>query len=263
MLKSVFGKTLYEKRWTIIGWTVAMVAFTLMIVLLFPIFKDTFGQALKDVPESMKSLLGNAETYQTLSGYLDVQLINQMVFLPVILGIVLFSGLIAGSEDKGTLQTLLAQPVKRSRVYLDMLGAGALILAIVTVAMFIATWLSAVIIGENFGVWRFLQACVSFWLVSMLISLVGYAIGAVGGKRGFAGMITGLFFFLGYLITNLAPTVKAFKYPNYLSPFKYFNTPSVMQNGLRWSNIAVMVVASLILIGVGFVNFVKRDINQK
>jgi putative exporter of polyketide antibiotics len=97
----------------------------------------------------------------------------------------------------------------------------------------------------------------------MLISLLAYCVGAITAKRGFAGMLAGILAFLAYTITALAPGIKALKYPNYLSPFKYFNNPSVMANGLDWNNIAVLSVVCVILIALGFIFFVKRDIYQK
>lgn len=263
MLKNVFIKTIYEKRWTIIGWFIAIIAFTAMVVLLFPILKDSFGQALKDVPESLKSLVGNANTYQVLNSYVDVQVIAQMVFMPVILGIILFTGLIAGKEEQGTIQSLLAQPVKRSAIYIQMLLAGAVIIAVSTFSIWLTTIICAQILNEPIDVLRLSQACFSIWLITMLISVFGYCVGAITAKRGFAGMIAGIIAFLSYTITALAPGVKALKYPNYFSPFKYFNTPSVMMNGLDWNNVAVMSITCLLLATLGFIFFVKRDIYQR
>lgn len=263
MFQNVFLKTLYEKRWMIIGWSLVTALFTLFIVLVFPVFRDTFGESLKNVPESMKSLLGDAKTYQTLNGYVDVQVIYQMIFLPVIMGIILCTGLIAGKEDQGVLQSLLAQPVKRRSIYLEMLFASTVIVAIVCLSIFIATWAGALIISEPIELNRLLQATIACWLVTMLVSTFGFALGAITAKRGLAGMVTGIIVFLGYVITALAPSVKYLKMPNYLSPFKYFNTPSVMQNGLQWNNVGIMVTVTIVFAVVGYIVFVKRDIYQK
>lgn len=263
MLGNVFSKTLFEKRWMIVGWSVVIVAFTAMIVLLYPVISESFGQALNDVPDSLKSLMGDAKAYQTLNGYVDIQVFNQMIFMPVILGIILCTGLIAGKEEQGVLQSLLAQPVKRSQVYLQLLLASITIIAIASFAIFATTWICAMIISEPLNISRMLQATLATLLVTLVISTFGFALGAITGKRGFAGMLTGVIAFLSYTITALEPGVKALKYPNYLSPIKYFNTPSVMSNGLKLSNVLVMLVATLLLAVAGYIFFVKRDIYQK
>lgn len=263
MLDNIFLKTLYEKRWMIIGWSAVMIFFVIFIILVFPVFRDTFGETLKNVPDSLKNLIGDNQTYQTLNGYIDVQVISQMIFLPVIMGIILCSGLIAGKEEQGVLQSLLAQPVKRRNVYLEMLLASIFIIGIVSFSLFISTLVGALIIREPLNVGGLFQATIATWLATVLISTFSFAIGAVTGRRGLAGTITGIVVFLLYVVTAIAPAVDFLKYPNYLSPFKYFNTPSVMQNGLELNNVLVMVIATIVFIAIGFLVFTKRDVNQK
>ena len=263
MLNNIFKKTIYEKRWMIVGWSVVMFAFSLFIVVVFPVFRDTIGESLKTVPDSLKSFMGDAQAFQNLNAFIDVQVIYQMVFMPVVMGIILCTGLLAGKEEQGTMQSLLAQPVKRQRTYLEMLLASWVIAAIVTIFIFIGCIIGGWIISVAIDAPRLLQACFATWLVTILISTFAYALGAITAKRGFSGMLTGVFVFLMYIITALAPTVKVLKYPNYLSPFKYFNTPSVMLSGWRWTNIAIMATATLIFAVIGYVVFIKRDIYQK
>jgi ABC-2 type transport system permease protein len=263
MLNNTFKKTIFEKRWMIVGWTVAIMLITIFTVSVFPVFRDTLGATLKDVPESMKGFLGDAATYQSLNAYIDVQLINGMVFLPMLLGIILCSGLIAGKEEQGLIQSLLAQPVKRSRTYLDMLLASLVIIAIVCFGMFVAAIASAWIIGEPLNVFRMLQATFAVWLAAALVSVVSFALGAITSKRGFSGMIVGILIFIMQLITTLAPSVKFLKYPNHLSIFKYFNNPSVILNGLRWSSVVMMLSVTVVVGAIGYLVFTKRDIYQK
>ena len=126
-----------------------MVLFTLMVVLLFPTFRDSFGQALQNVPDSIKPILGEASDYQRINGFLEIQVFMQMIFLTFIYGIILFSSLIAGEENDGTLQSLLAQPISRSKAYFQKLAAGSVMLGIVSFTLFATTWIGVVAIGEH------------------------------------------------------------------------------------------------------------------
>jgi ABC-type transport system involved in multi-copper enzyme maturation permease subunit len=263
MFNNTFNKTLFEKRWMIIGWSSVIAIFAVFIVSFFPVLRDAFGETLKDVPESLKSFLGDAQAYQTLNGYVDLQVIYQMVFLPVIMGIILCTGLIAGKEEQGVMQSLLAQPIKRGRVYIDLLLASWSIIAIASLSIFVFTWIGALIIKEPINLNHLFLASVATWLVTVAISTFSFMLGAVTSKRGFSGMLTGLIVFIAYIITSLAPSVKYLKTPNYLSPFKYFNTPSVMYYGIRLSNILVLVITSLVFALIGYFIFTRRDINQK
>jgi ABC-2 type transport system permease protein len=263
MLNSIFKKTVFEKRWLAIGWSIAAMLFTIFIIAIFPVFRDTIGENLKQIPDSMKGFMGDVNAFQELNAFVDVQVIYQMVFLPIIMGIILCTGLLAGKEEQGLIQSLLAQPAKRARVYVDMLMASWAIIAIVSFSIFIAGMIGSLIIGERLNSFGLLQACFSTWLVTVLVSTLAYVIGAVTSKRGFAGMIVGIYVFLMYIITSLVPSVKVLKYPNYLSPFKYFNTPSVLLNNLTWYNVLIMIAVTALLFGVGYWVFTRRDIYQK
>lgn len=263
MLKSIFTKTLYEKRWATLWWSVAMFAMTLLIVVLFPVFRDSFGAALQDVPDSLKQVLGEASDYQRLEGFLELQVYMQMVFLTFVYGIILLTGLIAGEEGSGTLQTLLAQPVSRSKVYLQKLAAGMVILAVLSVGLLFGIVVGAAIIGESVNVWRNVQATLAQWLVALVFSLVGYCAGAVTGRRGIAGAIAGAYAFAAYMVSSLVQTAEGLKTVNYASPFRYFNSPRVLEHGLHFSNVLILVIGAVVLTGVGWVIFNRRDVYQK
>ena len=260
MLSSLFSKTLYERRWGIFWWSFAMFALTIMIVLLFPTFRDTFGQALQNVPESIKPILGESNDYQRINGFLELQVFMQMIFLTFIYGIILFSGLIAGEESEGTLQSLLAQPISRGRVYLEKLAAGLMMTWIVSMAMFFATWLGVAIIGEHVNLWRLLQATFGQWLVSMVFSVMAYTLGSALGRRGIAGAIAGVYAFVSYLVFTLSDTVTAFRIPDYFEPFRYYTNPRVLDNGLQLSHVALLGAACVVLAFIGYAVFSKRDV---
>jgi len=263
MLKTIFLKTLFEKRWMIFWWTLSSVALTVFVVLFFPSLKDSFGEALKDIPESMRALVGTAVDYQTLGGYLNIQVFQQMIFLTVILGVILCTGLIGGDENEGTLQTLLTHPVSRTKVYLHKLYASAVIVGIVTFGFFAGSWLGALLINEPLDLWKLSQATFMAWLVAMAISLIGFALAAVTGKRALAGSIAGAYAFVMYVITSLVESVKVLRPVDYFSPFHYFNHPSPLKAAFDFGDMLVLIAASLVFIALGYSVFTRRDIYQR
>lgn len=260
MLSSVFKKTVYERRWALLWWSLGMFLMTLLIVVLFPTFQEAFGQTLNDVPDSLRQILGNANDYQQIEGFLQLQVFMQMIFLTIIYGVILCTGLIAGEENHGTLQSLLANPISRSRVYFEKCAAAAVILWIVNFAMFIGVALGCILIGESLDWWRLFLATNFQWLVSMVFALFGYMLGAVTGRRGISGALAGVYVFLAYLVSSLTQTVQWMKYPNYLSPLKYFQEPRIMDAGLQLDNTLILVAACAVLILIGWQVFIRRDI---
>ena len=188
MFKNTFLKTLYTKRGMIIAWTIGIAVLVVFTMVFYPTLSKSFGESLKDVPESLKSFLGDSAAYSTVSGYVDLQIFSQMVFMTIILGVILFSGLLAGDEGEGTLQTLLGQPVNRLRVYFEKLAAAILLLGLASLGgIFGGVIIGVLIIGEPINIGRLLAGTLAVWLVTLIFSILAYALGAITGKRGFSG----------------------------------------------------------------------------
>lgn len=262
-LKTVFGKTLFERRWSTLIWFVAVLSSTFLTMLLFPSLRDSLGASLQDVPESMRDLLGSAEDYQTVTGFVDLQIIAQMIFLTIIMGVIAGTSLIAGEENSGTLQTLLAQPIRRSHVYIQKFWALCVMTLAACGGLFAGVLLGVVVLGESIDVRRLLLAVGMTWLLTLFFATMAYGIGAATGKRGLAGILTGFYAFVAYMLTALAGISTALEKLNYGSPFYYFNTPSVLKHGLDFGNIAILLAGIIVFFVLGIVWFIRRDVSQR
>lgn len=264
MLNNIFLKTIYQKRWPLLGWCIVIIAMTMLTTMIFPTFRDTFGASLQEVPESMRAFLGDSDTYKTLAGFVDVQVISQMVFLTIIMSVIMGVGLIAGDEQDKTLQSLLAQPVKRSAVFWQKYFALVLLLAIASLSIFVAVFLSAILINESISWWQMLQATFGIFIITLVFGSLSYALGAITGKKGLSGSLIGMLAFVSYLITSLAVSVDWLKNIDKLSPFHYFNTPdiSIIKYGLDVSNIGFLLFIIIFSVILGLLVFLRRDINN-
>lgn len=260
MLRSIFTKTIYERRWSTFIWFLATSAMVLLVMALYPALRDALGASLQEVPESLESFLGDAATYQTIPGYVDLQVIAQMVFLTIIMGVITGNSLIAGEEKSGTLQTLLAQPVRRSSVYVQKLAALAIMTAIVCSGLFFGVMLGVQLIGETIAALPLLKATAMTWLVTFFFASMTYGLGAATGSRAIAGVLTGFYAFISYMLTALAGLATSLENLNYGSPFYYFNSPSVILHGLDWGNVSVLAIGSLVFIAIGILRFTRRDL---
>lgn len=258
MLRTILTKTLYEKRWMTFWWMVVTLLLIVAIVALFPLFRDSLS--VTAVPESLQSIVGDANAYGTITGWLSFQVFDQMVFIGIILGIILGGSLLAGEEKDGTLQSLLALPVSRTSVYLQKFAALVGIVGLVILCLLIGCVAGLAFISETAG-WRPLFASTFMaFLLSVFFAALTYAVGAITGKRGLAGTLIGLFAFASFMISSLAVGISALKYVDYFSPFHYYNKPSPFDAGFQTADAVVLAVATLILATIGWVIFTKRDI---
>ncbi len=262
MLKNIFLKTLFEKHWMTLWWSIAVFLLILGIVALFPMFKDSFAN-MDATPEELKSLLGDTSSYTTITGWLNFQVFDQMVFAGIILGIIIGGGVLAGEEKEGTLQSLLSLPVKRSAVYWQKFAAISVIVGIVTLMLFLGSLVGTAAIGESVGLGSLLLATLSAFLLSLFFAALTYTVGAITGRRGVAGAAVGLFAFASFMLTSLANGISALKYPDYLSPFHYYNKPSPLTDEFQIIEPLILLVASLVLLVIGRRVFARRDIFQR
>lgn len=262
MFKNVLYKTLYEKRWFTLGWIIGLIAMALLTMVFFPYFANSgFDQAFANAPQAVQNLIGDSAAYKTVQGYVDAQIFSlRMPMLTLIMSITLFVGLSAGDEDRGTLETLLAQPVSRLRVFSQKLGAGAIVCALGCVGIFAGVWASFIFINGSMSLTRLAAACFGCWVITMLFGALAYAIGMATGSRGATIAIASSVAFLTYLITSLAPAVSILNTAQKFSPFYYYNTPSITTHGIDWSNIGILVAMALVLLVGSLLIFKNRDL---
>lgn len=265
MFKTVFTKTLYEKRWMVLVWSIGVAAMALLMMAFYHSFSQGgFDELLENLPKSFQGLVGDLASLKTVAGYVSQQVFALRIpLLTLIMGAILFSGLLAGDEGDGTLQTLLAQPISRMRLFVEKYLAGLLVSLIICSAAIVGVLVGLLLIHEQMSFVRLVQSVVGVWLLTVVFGTVGFAFGAITGKKGLAGSITGLFAFSTYLITSFVKNVSWLADIEKFSPFHYYNNPSIAEYGLKASNVLVMCSSIAILLIISAVVFVKRDIYQR
>ncbi|OGL30987.1 hypothetical protein A3D14_00680 [Candidatus Saccharibacteria bacterium RIFCSPHIGHO2_02_FULL_47_12] len=263
MFNNILLKTIYSKRWGTITWSLGLALLVVFTMIFYPTISESFSQALTDVPDSLKTFIGDSSAYKTIAGYTDVQIISQYAFMTLIFGIILFSGLLAGEEGDGTLQALLVQPVKRTKVYLEKFVSASLLLAAASISISAGVYIGVLIIGEQIDIGRLAEATLALWLITLVFSALAYMLGAMTGRRGLAGGLAGALAFVSLLVTSLASSVKVLEIADKLSPFHYFNNPGILRFGPRWGDLAILALVTLLMLWLGAWFFKRRDIYQR
>jgi low temperature requirement protein LtrA len=86
MFSNVFRKTVYEKRWTMLAWSIGLFFMALLTMSFYPFFKNSgFDQVIANAPKSLQGLLGQAADYKSVPGYVDQQIFatHQCLFAKV------------------------------------------------------------------------------------------------------------------------------------------------------------------------------------
>ena len=262
MLKTVFQKTVYERRWALLAWAIGIFAMTLLTMSFYPFFKNSgFDQVIANAPKSLQGLLGQAADYKSVAGYVDQQIFAlRMPLFMIIMSIIIFIGVGVGDEDRGTLETLLAQPVSRSHVFLQKFAAAATLTGLACIAIVLGVVASFPIIHGSMNVLHLIAAAFGCWLISLIFGTLTYTVGMATGKRGLTiGVSSGLAF-VTYLISSMAPAVDKLSVAQKFTPFYYYNVPTIAQHGLKLHNLAVLLASILIMLAISVLMFRNRDL---
>ncbi len=263
MFKFVTTKTLYDKRWAILAWSLGFAATIIFIVVLFPSFKDPqITQAFEKLPEELQSISGSFDI-NTIDKYLDAQVFfNNATFILIILGISLGVSLLASEEDKGTLETALSTPVSRTRFYFEkLLALGIISLTVVFVGM-LGTVVGLLIIGEWVSIVRLAQTTLMLMIFTLLYGSFALSVGAISGSKRMAITIPTVVTVAMYILYTFSFAVSQLKGWEKLTWNYYFTNSKVVVNGINYVDLSVLLVFIAIFTFAGWYRFRKRDISQ-
>ncbi len=265
MLRNVYLKTLRDRRRSLVGWAIGIAAFNAFSVAFWPSVRDSaaeFRELIQNLPESIRSLVGvSALDITTPEGYLNGRVFALVVPLLFLIFAVGFgSRTVAGEEQRGTLELVLAAPIARWRVVLEKFAA----LATATAFLGLVLWVTLVVVGGSvdLGVAAGSMAgpVVMAFLLAISFGALALGIGCATGRRSWAsGIATGLAV-AAYLVKALAPVSEEVESFQGLSPFYYYDAAQPLVNGIDMGHAAFFLLVVLAFVGLALVMFDRRDV---
>lgn len=262
MLRNVFLKTLWDQRRTFLWWIIGLLLLSLYTAGLYPsIAKTSFTDYIKALPPALTALFGDSFSLATAEGYLNAYFFDMMgpIFF-VIYAIGAGSGAIAGEEDRGTLDILLAGPTKRWSVVLHKFAAMVAGTFLLGFFMWAGLVLAAVLVDMPLSFVRLAEASVGSVLVGLVFGSLALAVGCIRGNRGLSIGLPAAVTLAAYVLKVYAPLVEAMKPFQKLSPFYYANAARPLVNGMSIGDMSILAGLSLILLVVALFAFQRRDV---
>lgn len=266
MLRNIFAKTLRDRRRSMIWWIVGSFGYLVAITATYSFFIDqqqVYQSLLENYPEALLAMFGVESGAALFSpdGYLTSQAFGWLVpLLTLVLGIGIGAAAVAGEEEDGTMDLLLALPVTRTSLILQKLGAMIVLLLVLGVAVFAGTAVGAVGIDMDVSMVNLAAASLSAVLFGLVFGTLALAIGAATGKRGVSLGVSSGVALVAFLIQTLAPIVDWLEPAHPLTPFYYYGDNQPLVNGLHWGHAGVLIGLSALLVLVAVLTFRRRDI---
>jgi ABC-2 type transport system permease protein len=262
LLHDPFTKSLYDNRRSLLGWTVAIVVVGAGYASFWPsVETPEMREALTNYPQGLLEAF-NFSDMTSAAGYLGSAVYGLLV--PVLVAVFVIAAgtrAVAGDEEAGTLDLLLAHPVSRQRLALQRFAALGVGLVVVSALLWLA--LVALTGPAGFdGVSAGDLAAISVHLVlfGLLFGALAYAVGAATGSRSAAlGVASGVAV-LGYLANSVIPQVDGLGWVRDLSPFAWLLGGSPLVNGIQWGHALTLAVGTALLVALGTFAFTRRDV---
>jgi ABC-2 type transport system permease protein len=242
---------------TAIFWAVAFALYTALILATFPSLRDSGALSMDAYPEAMIEAF-NIQDMTQVTSYIESQVTS---FAPLVLAffaIMTFAGAIAGAEERGSLDITLGPPLpRRDLVLANWIAVSVLLLGILIVTG-IVTWLTAVLIDVDLGLWRALEGFLNIFPITMAFGSLALALSAKMRSRGAVIGISFAVVFLMYLIDIVGKISEDFADLRWISAFRFYG--SALLDGLNPGNMAILLAVSVVLLLVAIALFDRRDI---
>lgn len=244
------------------GWGagVSFIAFITMA------FFNSFDQPdidniLSTVPDSLKPLVGAADTFKTIPGYIGQQIFGPNGYILVLVAsIIMAIAVSASEEDDKRLQTLLTLPVTRAKVFCHKWAAVMTSVAVVCLALVVGMYFGLLVAGHSADSGRVMQSTFACFLMAGSFASIAFGVAMFLGNKGLSITIASGYAAFSFIISSLAQSVDALKSADKLSVLHYYNNPLVMQHGLDFRDVFILIGIILIVSTIGWFRFKNRNI---
>ena len=259
---SVFTKTLWDMRRVLLGWVIGIVAIGVLYAAWYPLIRTPeYTEFMESFAPDLMETLG-FDDITTPAGYLGSTTFG--ILGPII--VIIFStwlGIrsIAGDEDSGKLDVLLAHPVSRWRLVVERFGVLVVALIVACTALFVALLAiagPAELVG--LGAVELLAGSAHLAALGVFFGSLALAIGAATASRALAAGVVAVVGIVSYFGNTMASQIPEIGLLRDVSPFHFYSGGRPLVNGFQVVDLGVLAVAALILVAIGGALFDRRDV---
>ena len=266
MPTDVLFEALRERTRSLLWWSLGLVLLIAVTIAFYPSIRDdpALSDYAKDLPESLRALFAGGELdLASPSGYLN----SQSFALPAPLVLLIFavgagSGAVAGEEERGTLDLLLAHPVRRRDYVVQRSLALGVLVSALGAALLAAVALGSSLVDLDIGFDRLVAASVSVALLAFFFGALALAAGAIRPGRAQAIAISAGIAVAAWLLDGLAQAVDALDAWRPLSPYYQALGRSPLREGAPWTGWALLAIARVLVVAIGAIGLERRDARQ-
>jgi ABC-2 type transport system permease protein len=266
MLRSVSGAAVWSRRRGLAWWVGGSFVYLLFLGSAFPTLAGNaadFEKMLDSYPEALRAMFNIVEgvSLSTGPGFLHMELFSLVLPLLLIVFAVGFGArAIAGEEEGGTLDLMLAGPLSRRRWLAEQFAAMTALTCLIGLVSYLAMLLAGAAFDMGLSPAKLAAAMFGVVLIALVFGALALVVGAVTGKRGVAIAVASAAALAAYLVFSLAEIVPWLGTVQKASPWYYYAASAPLLKGIEWAHAGVLAAAVVALPVLGAVVFDRRDL---
>ena len=261
MLADIWTKTLWDQRRSILGWAIGFVAVSVIYGGFYP-FASTpeYAELIDNLPAGLSEAFGWDEI-SSPHGYLGSTVFGILgPVLVIIMAIAFGARAIAGNEEDGHLELLIAQPVTRTRVVLQRAAALVITTAVGGLAVFLSILAIRGPVELDLSVGNIAVTSLNLALLGAVFGALALLVGGFVGRRGLVIGVSAVIAVAGYLANGLAPQVEGLAWLQKVSPFYWFGSTATLRDGIDLPKTLLLAAVTVAFVAVAVIAFNRRDV---
>jgi ABC-2 type transport system permease protein len=251
------------RRNGMIVWGLALCFFPIVYVGLYPSFAEQMAsfQEMMDLAiyQAMGISMGSFEDYMAST-------VTNLV--PVILSIyavVSGTGTLAGEEDDGRLEMIVASPLPRWQIIATKAIATGIALLVILSIVGLAAALTLASISSQFTTevlpLDVFGSLLAAWPLTMGFAMISLFLGAFTPNRRIASAVATVVVLISYLGNNLTGMIESLENLKWIFLFHYFDaSANALLNGQDSGAVITLLLINLVAFGLAAFFFQRRDI---
>jgi ABC-2 type transport system permease protein len=262
MLRNIFLKTLRDQTMAVVYWGFGVGSLAILTQLLYPSLSmnDLLGKFMGSMPPAMMAFLGDVKSVGSVEGYMIYSL---LIYLPLVLAIYSVTaaiGMVTAEVDGGTMEFLLAHPVRRWRILAEKFAALAVAVLAIGVEIGVCMAVGGLLIGSDVPAGKWMLAGLQTVPITVFFGAVAFGLAAAVRGSSSAGATAATLAVGGFIFNGLVPL------SDKLAPFKewtlyyWYSASNPLSTGINLGHAAILIFLSLLFFGCGLAGFLSRDI---
>jgi len=261
-MMTIFRYTLGKFLGQVAGWGLSLAILGGYLLTFYDVVLEQGGALMRLIegyPPELLAFFGDMSKLLTPGGFLHTELFSYMPLIVGFFSLLAGSGLLAGDEENGTLDLVLAHPVSRMSFFtgrwLAMLAAHLGIVGLTWLGLAVGTnWSAIDVTGAELAL-----PCLSLLALLLCFACLGLFLSMVLPSRRMAAMIAGVVLIGSFFLTGLARINEHLHAAARFTPLEYYQGGEAT-SGLNLGWFFGLLGAAVVLTALSAVLFQRREI---